>query len=174
MVRRQVKSSERIDIQYLGDRQEVIRTVANWIYDEWSFLYPGKTVDYIESLLRERLHKRKLPFTLVAFKGGKPVGTVSLKASDMETRSKMTPWVASLYVVKRWRKRGIGSSLMKAVEEKAAKLGIRKLFLFTADSDLAARFYSRLGWTVEEKIKYHAYSVIIMGKDLYENCGESL
>jgi GNAT superfamily N-acetyltransferase len=148
------------------DRREVIPVLADWIYNEWSFLYPGKTSHYIESLLRKRLNKKKLPITLVAFQAGKPVGTVSLKASDMKTRRYLRPWVASLYVAKRWRGKGVGSSLMKAVEQKAAKLGIRKLFLFTADSDLAARFYSKLGWQVKGKTIYQSYPVIIMEKEL--------
>lgn len=165
MIRKQVKNRT-VEIHYLGDHADVIPIVAKWIYDEWSFLYPGKTSKYIESLFRERLHKKRLPLTLVAFERGKPVGTVSLKAFDMETRRNLTPWVTSLYVVKQWRGRGIGSSLMKAVEQKAAELGIQKLFLLTADSDLAGRLYSGLGWKVREKPIYHSYRVIIMEKDL--------
>lgn len=165
MIRKQAKNRS-IDIEYLGDHRDVIPIVAKWIYDEWFFLYPGKTSEYIESLLRERLHKRTLPITLVAFQEGKAVGTVSLKPFDMETRSDLTPWVTSLYVVKRWRGKGIGASLMKAAEEKAVKLGIHTLFLFTADPELAGRFYRRLGWQVKEKTVYNSYRVIIMEKRL--------
>ncbi len=168
MINKQVKNPT-ADIQYLGDHPDVIPIVAKWIYDEWSFLYPGKTSKYIESLFRERLHKKRLPLTLVAFERRKPVGTVSLKAFDIKTKRNLTPWVTSLYVVKQWRGRGIGSSLMKAVEEKAAKLGIQKLFLLTADPDLA-RFYSGLGWKVTEKPIYRSYRVIIMEKDLTTEC----
>ncbi len=153
-------------IRYLADRPEVIPTVASWIYNEWSFLYVGKTRRLVESFLRERLHKKKLPITLVAYADEKPVGTVSLKERDMETRPDLTPWVTSLFVVKRWRGKGIGTRLMKAAEEKTAKLRIRKLFLFTADSGLATRFYSKIGWSKKEETEYHAYRVIIMEKSL--------
>jgi N-acetylglutamate synthase-like GNAT family acetyltransferase len=155
-----------MDIQYLGDRQEGIPILAAWIYNEWSYLYPGATLQDFEDLLRERINKKSLPLTLVAIEAGEPVGTASLKAFDMETRSDLTPWLTSLYVAKPWRRRGIGSNLVKAIEQKAVELEIRKLFLFTTDAALVDLFYSRLGWIVKEKTIYHSYPVIIMEKDL--------
>ncbi len=155
-----------MDIQYLGDHQEVIPVLAAWIYNEWSYLYPGATLLDFEGFLRERINKKSLPLTLVAIEAGEPIGTASLKAFDMETRSDLTPWLTSLHVAKPWRRRGIGSSLVKAIEQKAVELEIRKLFLFTTDAALDALFYSRLGWIEKEKIIYHSYPVIIMEKDL--------
>ena len=150
----------------MGDHQEVIPVLAAWIYNEWSYLYPGETLQDFEGLLRERINKKSLPLTLVAIEAGEPVGTVSLKAFEMETSSDMTPWLTSLYVASPLRRRGIGTNLVKAIEQKAAELEIRKLFLFTADAALVALFYSRLGWIVEEKTIYHSHPVIIMEKDL--------
>ena len=98
--------------------------LAAWIYHEWSYLYPEATKQYFEDLLRERMNKKNLPLTLVAIEAGEPVGTASLKTFDMETRSDLTPWLTSLYVSKPWRRRGIGSNLVKAVEEKAVELHI--------------------------------------------------
>ena len=155
-----------MDIQYLGDHQEVIPVLAAWIYSEWSYLYPEMTLQDVVSLLRERINKEKLPLTLVAFEAGEPVGTVSLTTFDMEARRDLPHWLTSLYVVKPGRRRGIGSSLVKTAEKKAAELNICKLFLFTTDVILLAQFYSELGWIVKEKTIYHSYPVIIMEKDL--------
>jgi predicted N-acetyltransferase YhbS len=155
-----------MDIHYLREREDVIPILAAWIFNEWSYLYPGATMPDFEGLLRERINKKSLPLTLVAIEAGEPVGTASLKAFDIETRSDLGPWLTSLYVAKPWRRRGIGSSLVKAAEQKAAELKIRKLFLFTTDPALVVPFYSRLGWIVKEKTIYHSYPVIIMGKDL--------
>lgn len=155
-----------LKISYLHDHQEVISVVASWIYKEWSFLYAGKTRRYVENFLRLRLHKRKLPLTLVAFVGDTPVGTVSLKEYDMEERPDLPHWVTSLYVVDRWRGKGIGSGLMQAAEQKAAALGIGRLFLFTADPGLAAGFYAGMGWNIKETAVSHSYPVIIMEKEL--------
>ena len=155
-----------MDIQYLGDHQETIPVLAAWIYYEWSYLYPGATLQDFEGLLRERVNKKRLPLTLVAIEAGEPIGTASLKAFDMETRSDLTPWLTSLHVAEPWRRRGIGSSLVKAIEQKAVELEIRKLYLFAVDADLVALFYSKLGWTVKEKTIYHSYPGIILEKDL--------
>jgi len=151
----------------LGDHQEVIPVLAAWIYDEWSYLYPEMTLHDVISLLRERTNKEKLPLTLVAFEAEEPVGTVSLRTFDLETRRDLPHWLTSLYMVKPWRRRGIGSSLVKTAEIKAADLGIGKLLLFTTDVILPAVFYSKLGWRLKEKTIYHSYPVIIIEKDLY-------
>ena len=101
-----------MDIQYLADQREVVPILADWIYDEWSYLYPEMTRQGIISFLQERGNKEKLPLALVAFEAGEPVGTVSLKMFDMETRRDLPYWLTSLYVVKPWRRIGIGSSLL--------------------------------------------------------------
>jgi predicted N-acetyltransferase YhbS len=155
-----------MDIQYLGDHRDVVPILAAWIYNEWSYLYPGTTLQDFTGLLLERMDKKSLPLTLVAIEAGEPVGTASLKAFDMETRNDLTPWLTSLHVAEPWRRRGIGSNLVKAIEQKAVELGIRKLYLFTPDADLVSLFYSRLGWTVKEKTIYHSYPIHILEKDL--------
>ncbi len=165
IIGRSEKKGQR-DIRFLGDHPEAVPIVAGWIYEEWSMLYPGKTAKYIESLLRRRLNKNKLPMTLVAFRSGRPVGTVSLKAQDMKIRTSLTPWVTSLYVVEQWRGRGIGGRLMKAIEKQAARLGFPRLFLLTVDPDLVERFYVRRSWRIRERIPSESYEVIIMEKDL--------
>ncbi len=155
-----------MDVQYLADQQDVVPILAAWIHDEWSYLYPGMTLQDVVSFLRERVNKDSLPLTLVAFEAGEPVGTVSLKILDMETRSDLPHWLTSLYVVKPWRRRRIGSRLVETAEKKAAELEIGKLFLFTTDVALPGPFYSKLGWMVKENAIYHSYPVTIMEKDL--------
>ena len=119
--------------------------LAVWIYDEWSFLYPEMTLQDVERFFQERTSKEKLPLTLVAFEAGAPVGTISLKMSDMETRSDLSPWLTSLYVAKPWRRMGIGARLLEAAEKKAAEMGIGTLFLFTTDAALPLLFYAKSG-----------------------------
>jgi predicted N-acetyltransferase YhbS len=155
-----------MDIHYLADHQQVVPILAAWIYDEWSFLYPEMTRQNVEDFLQKRMNKDKLPLTLVAFEAAEPVGTVSLKMFDMETRRDLPNWLTSLYVVKPWRRRKIGSNLVEHAEKKAVALAIDKLFLFTADVDLPGLFYAKLGWKVREKTEYHSYPVTIMEKNL--------
>ncbi len=150
----------------LADRPDVLPVVAEWIYREWSFIYAGKPRQYVENILRRRLHKRKLPLTLVAFKKGRPVGTVSLKEFDLEKRRDLRYWITSLFVIVPERGQGIGRALMRAAEERAAQAGITTLTLFTADRGLAVRLYERLGWKMRETTGYGGYEIFIMEKDL--------
>src|SRR5271169_3564372 len=124
------------------------------------------TIQYAVRLLRERINKEKLPLTLVAFDAGKPVGTVSLTTFDMETKKDVPHWLTSLYVAKQWRRKMIGTSLVKTAEKKATDLEICKLCLFTTDMILPESFYSKLGWIVKETTMYHSQPVTIMEKDL--------
>ena len=99
---------------------------------------------------------------LVAFEDDELVGTVCLKTHDMDNKPDLSPWLAGLYVKESWRKKGVGSTLVKAIEQKAVELGINHLFLYTPES---ANFYSNLGWSVIKKENYHKVPVTIMEKN---------
>jgi N-acetylglutamate synthase-like GNAT family acetyltransferase len=153
-----------VDILYLADSPEIIPVLADWIYGEWAFLYPAMTIGDVATFLHTRMNREHLPLTLVAFEAGQPVGTVSLKMYDMETRKDLPYWLTSLYVAGPWRRRRIGSTLLKRAEQKAAELGIERLFLFTLDEALPGLFYAKAGWRVKEKTIYHSHHITIMEK----------
>lgn len=153
-------------IEYLADHEDVIPIISDWFYREWSYLYPERTKDDFRRFISERVNKDKVPLTLVAFEGEELVGTVCLKTHDMDTKTELSPWLAGLYVKESWRKKGVGSALVKAIEQKAIELGINLLFLYTPESE---NFYYNLGWRVKEKTNYHKVPVTIMEKRLFSN-----
>jgi predicted N-acetyltransferase YhbS len=157
---------EQMKIQYLADHQDVIPIISDWFYREWSYLYPERTEEDFRRFISERVNKYKVPLTLVAFEGDELVGTVCLKTYDMDTKTDLSPWLAGLYVKESWREKGIGSTLVKAIEQKAIELGISLLYLYTPESE---DFYSNLGWSVREKTNYHKFPVTIMEKRLFSN-----
>jgi GNAT superfamily N-acetyltransferase len=154
---------EQMRIEYLADHQDVIPILSAWFYQEWSYLYPERTEDEFRRLISERTNKDKIPLSLVSFEGDELVGTVCLKIHDMDTKPDLSPWLAGLYVKESWRRKGIGSTLVKAIERKALELGIHHLFLYTPESE---HFYSHLGWKVRGKEFYHHVPVAIMEKDI--------
>lgn len=115
-------------------------------------------------MFRKRQHEEKLPLTLVAFDRDKPVGTISLKEFDLAGRTELRYWITSLYVVESARGRGIGTRLMRSAEEKAAHLGIDRLYLFTGDRSLVLRFYKPLGWKIAEISSHRGYEIFILKK----------
>jgi predicted N-acetyltransferase YhbS len=149
-------------IEYLADHQDVIPILSDWFYREWSYLYPERTEEDFGKFISERVNKDKIPITLVAFEDDELVGTVCLKTHDMDNKPDLSPWLAGLYVKESWRKKGVGSTLVKAIEQKAVELGINHLFLYTPES---ANFYSNLGWSVIKKENYHKVPVTIMEKN---------
>ncbi|MBI1425431.1 MAG: GNAT family N-acetyltransferase [Gammaproteobacteria bacterium] len=152
-----------MNIEYLADHKNVIPLLAQWFYDEWAYLHPGRTLADIERLIGERANTNKIPVALVAFEGQELLGTVCLKVHDMDTRLDLTPWLAGLYVAAPRRRQGIGARLVSAVEKKAQELGVDKLYLYTPESE---GFYSRLGWQLKERTEYHGNPVTIMRKEI--------
>lgn len=152
-----------MDIAYLADYKEVIPILAQWFYKEWAYLHPDRTLADVERLIGERANMDRIPVALVAFEGQELLGTVCLKVHDMDTRLDLTPWLAGLYVSVPRRRQGIGATLVSAIEKKAHELGVEKLYLYTPESET---FYSKLGWQLKERTKYHGYPVTLMQKEI--------
>lgn len=152
-----------MNIEYLANHREVIPTLAHWFYEEWAYLHPERTYSDVESLITERAQTDKIPVALVAYDGEELLGTVCLKVHDMDTRLDLTPWLAGLYVSAPRRGQGIGAALVSAIERKAFELGVDRLYLYTPESE---PFYSKLGWTVMERTKYHGCPVTLMQREI--------
>jgi len=150
-------------ISYLADHQNLIPTISAWFYHEWSYLYPERTSNDVTKSIAERINKDSIPMALVALEGNELLGTVCLKIHDMDSRPDLSPWLADLYVKKSCRRNGIGSALVKAIEKKAVQLGIRRLYLYTPDSE---KFYTGLDWVVKETKNYHNVRVTVMEKEI--------
>jgi N-acetylglutamate synthase-like GNAT family acetyltransferase len=100
-----------------------------------------------------------IPLTLIAHNNGTPIGTASLVAHDMKTRLDRTPWLASVYVLPSYRRRGFGAALCRRAVREARRLGYERIYLFTPDK---AEFYRARGWKEIERAKYRNQKVTIM------------
>lgn len=150
-------------IEYLADHKDVIPTLARWTFEEWSYLWPERTLSDVERLISERCNKEHIPIALVAIDKGKVVGMIELKTSDFKARQNLSPWLAGLYVDKLQRSKGVGTKLVHEIENLAARLGASRLYLFTDDAE---KFYSKLGWCIQERMVWQGFSVAVMGKDI--------
>jgi GNAT superfamily N-acetyltransferase len=147
----------------IGDRPEVIPTLAGWLYEQWGYFHDHDSVDRRIGELRERLDATRIPVAFVALSsdesGSIPVGTASLTADDLDTRPDLTPWLASVFVPAEYRRNGVGAALVEAVVAHAGTLGIGTLYLFTEDR---SDFYARLGWAAVESETYRGHPVTVM------------
>ncbi len=148
-----------MDIRYLADCQDAIPQIAHWLFNEWGRFLPGSSVERGIARLQGRLHRDRLPLTLVAMEAEVAIGTVSLISCDMETRPDLSPWLASLYVEADRRRRGIGAALIEGAVREATGLRIDSLFLFT---DTSEALYAKHGWQKVESCIYRNREVVIM------------
>jgi GNAT superfamily N-acetyltransferase len=137
-------------IEQMANRTELLPVVAAWIYDEWWQDIEGSSVSQLADLLRTHLEPNHIPLTLVASLDMLPVGTATLITHDVGTEqwSHLSPWLAAVYVVPEYRRRGIGASLVNAIVSEAAAARTDVLYLLTTERE---DFYAQLGWEVFDR-----------------------
>jgi len=114
-------------IKPLGECPGYAPVLAYWSYNLW---YRSRPIGYdlIIKAYRQRAAGAGVPAAFVAIEEDMPVGMVSLKNDDLWSRKDLNPWLASLYVVPEFRRRGIAEALVGAVIEKARGLGYPELY----------------------------------------------
>jgi GNAT superfamily N-acetyltransferase len=156
---------DRLSIEYLEDRPEVIPAIARWVWQEWGFA----SVEACAGHLVES-HRGALPSRFVAIVAKEPVGIVNLIECNLPPRCHLTPWLAGLFVHPEHRDRGVGTALTRFCEAEAAALGVRTLYLYT---ERAEGFYQRRGWTTLESLEWEGEPVTVMSRELQAHTQES-
>jgi predicted N-acetyltransferase YhbS len=146
-------------IEYLADRPEFLRTLAEWQHGEWGYLRPGDTVEARMTRLGGWGERDRIPLTVVAQDDGELLGSASLIAHDMDTRMELTPWLAGVFVAPEYRRRGVGAALVRRIMTEAGRLNVPVLYLYTVHSET---FYASLGWSLQEHTSYRDQNVAIM------------
>jgi N-acetylglutamate synthase-like GNAT family acetyltransferase len=146
-------------IEYLADHPEALATLVQWQHEEWGHLRGGETLEQRRARLARSMNRDRIPLTVVALEAGEVLGSASLIEHDMETRMDLTPWLASVFVGKQYRRRGVGAELIRRIMAEAGKLKVSLLYLYTVHSE---RLYASLGWTVAERTNYREQPVVIM------------
>jgi GNAT superfamily N-acetyltransferase len=150
-----------VSVEYLADQPESVAILARWLFEEWGHRSPDGTIAGMTENLHQRLNRDGLPLALVAIRDGQPLGTVSLKLKEVKIRPQYEHWLGTLYVHEPYRGEGIGSLLVKAAVEAAARLGVGELYLYTRRPK-TKELYARLGWVVTERLEYRGRPAVIM------------
>ena len=154
-----------IKIDYLGHYSKFTPQLAKWHQDEWCNISPDLSTSKRIKLYNSYKSEATIPSCLIAIVDNQPAGSASLVNSDMETHIQLSPWLASVYVHKDFRRKGIATQLIEACIKNARETGTQTLYLFTADQ---SDFYMKRGWRKLEKTLYHGEMVDIMSYNL--NC----
>ncbi len=152
-----------VDILYLADHPEVLGTLAAGFKSQWSAHFADQPLDAIKMGFASCCREEGLPLALVAMSDGTFCGTATLRSESGTVCPDLGPWLTHLYVDPAWRDRGIGSLLVRAIEQEAARHGFNEIHAVTAR---AAELFEQLGWSRVEALEYHGDRVTVLRKTL--------
>lgn len=75
-----------IRIDDLVNHPKTLPILAQLLFEEWPHHSPNGLADGMVINLQGRMHQDRLPLVLVALEREQPIGTVSLKIREVETR----------------------------------------------------------------------------------------
>lgn len=108
-------------------------------------------------------NRDELPIGMVAFADGDLAGVAALKQESISSRTNLSPWIGGAYVVPHLRRKGIGTHLIGALCDVAAKLGHSTVYCATSTSVSLLR---RAGWQFLESLPHDGEIVHIYRKSL--------
>lgn len=152
-----------IQLGYLADHPDFIPTLAQWLHNEWGYLYPGATLATRTERMKSLMNRERMPLAVTAFDASGPLGTASLVADDMESHPELTPWLASVFVGPEARRRGIGAMLVERIIEECRKLGFPRCYLWTGEEET---FYAARGWTLAFREPFKDKLASVMFQDV--------
>ena len=136
---------------------------AQWRIDAFSML--GSSVEAERRSLEAFVADRTRQVALIARCDGALAGTCLLVPSEIDPLHDVSPWLAGLYVVPDFRRRGIAHRLVRAIEAEALIRDHARLYLYTDD---AVGLYERLGWRVMDRVDWMGFPTALMMRDFKE------
>jgi GNAT superfamily N-acetyltransferase len=153
----------KLRIEHLADYPEAIPILKEWFESEWGSYYgPTGPGDAQRDLLADA-HRGALPLGIVALDEHELCGVAALRAESIVTHAHLRPWAAAGLVKPCLRRRGIGTALIRALEETARSLGYSHIYCATST---AHHLLQRRGWQCREQVTYHGEEVCIYQKVL--------
>lgn len=136
-------------IKEITKDKKYLKEYAKYCYLQWSS--KGMNIDdYIDYKVKKLLEGENVIFIMGLFENDILVGFISLLEKDGEERCDLSPWYATMFVKKEYRKKGYSKLLNNALLEKAKNLNYKRVYL---KSDLI-NYYEKFGFIFIEKLKY--------------------
>ncbi len=137
-------SHQNIHIVHLLEAPELAPTLVRWFIEEWTPWYGPDGPGDAETDLAACRSRDELPICLVALNMDDEVlGTAALKSESVGSEFGVGPWLAAVLVGKDHQGKGVGTALVKAIEEEATRLGFDSIYTST---DTAEGILERRGW----------------------------
>jgi GNAT superfamily N-acetyltransferase len=152
-----------ITTRILGPSDPEISVCARWRTGEFAEVL-GTSIAEEELLLRELAADQSRQVALIALCDGVPAGTCLLVTSEIDSLHDVSPWLAGLYVAPEYRRRGVGRSLVAAIEEQARARNTPRIYLYTDDSEVP--YYRILGWAAVDRVAWKGLPTNLMVREL--------
>jgi GNAT superfamily N-acetyltransferase len=153
----------KLRIEQLADHPAALPTLKQWFEVEWESYYGPTGPGDAHSDLLAYSNRGALPIGVVAFYENELCGVAALKLESMTTHSHLGPWAGAGLVSPLFRRRGIGSALVRALEETARSLGYSHIYCGTSTAN---RILERRDWQFMERVTYNGADVSIYQKAL--------
>ena len=140
-----------MEIYNLKNKVEFLKEVAELEYDEWTLFKNHNRKERIENKINKikELLPNKYYCKLILVDNEELIGFISIFPNDCDLEPELTPWYATMYVKKEYRKKGYSKILNNAILKEAKNRGFDKLFLKT---DLN-NYYEKFGAIFIKKLK---------------------
>ena len=122
-----------MEVYNLKEKLEYLDEVATLEFDEWA---SNKEEDRINRIEKKKdkicnLFSHNSFCKLILVDNDKLIGFISIFPSDCDEEPNLTPWYATMYVKKEYRKQGYSKMLNDAILEEAERRGFKEIYLKT-------------------------------------------
>ena len=152
-----------LKIERLADHLEVLPILREWFEAEWKSYYGPAGPGDAQSDLLAYANNDALPIGVIAFYEGELCGVAALKSESITTHSHLRPWVSAGLVSHSYRRRGIGTELVRTLEEVAKTFGYSSIYCGTST---AHQILERRSWEFMERFMYNGDDLAIYQKAL--------
>jgi len=140
----------------------LLELISGWYLSEWK-IPKDKTIERLKSFADDSSQ-----FQVLMTLEGIPIATGGLYNHvgllDKEPRFGMYKnWLALVYTIPEKRHQGFGALICNYIQDCSKKRNVKEMFLFT---DTAERLYTRLEWTVLERLRLGERNIVVMKKQL--------
>ncbi|HKD97795.1 MAG TPA: GNAT family N-acetyltransferase, partial [Micromonosporaceae bacterium] len=145
-------TDEAVTIDLLAEHPELVPTVGEIRWREWGHWPEPTELSFWVDVTGAEAGTDALPVTWVAVNAaGEAVGAVALGEFDIDEVRDRSPWVMGMIVREDLRGRGIGTRLMRRLEDWAVTAGHPTIWVATGG--LAVAFYQSCGWEITELVE---------------------
>lgn len=162
-----INGTDAARIVFLSELSQLVGLCAWWAFKTWGKYNPSYNLTKRIESFAQHCNCDRIPLTVLYLnEDGLPLGMASLRDND-GIRPDLSPWLGSVYVDTLSRGKGIGSRLVREIQNIARQIGYERVYLLTYEDTLPV-WYTRLGWKEIDKDTCQGNQVTVMQFDLFE------